>query len=256
VVIVYRLNELKIALPAGASVIKSPEAAAIADAALVLAEAERKAKEIIADAQKRRVEEKKRGYREGLAKAAAESAARLLDEEAVLSASLGAIDEQLAGIVVACMRKIVGDFDGKQLAQAYITNAVRQMRRQKRIRLSVSSEHYRNIKDHIGSLAAEFAEIELIDVVENSRLSGTQFIMESEIGRIDGSIEKNLDELQLQLPAVLAGFVERLRLEPLDDVDADLSPAETAAMPPKANPAARLDAAELTTEQPGAELSP
>jgi type III secretion protein L len=207
----YRLKELGFRIPVGGQIIKAAEAESLSVSTLLVEEAEKKAAGIVEKAEQHYEEEKARGYREGLANAAMEAVNRLLDEEAVLETSLVSIDEDLADIVLACVRKIIGKFDDHALARAYIGNAVRQMRRQKRIRLSISSEQYGNIKEHIAAMAADFTEIDSIDVVESLSLTGTQFIMESEIGRIDGSVAENLDDLGAQLKTAMQNYLVKIR---------------------------------------------
>lgn len=218
-VTLYRLKDLHIRLPAGAHVIKAEAANSLAGSTALLDEAERKAAQIVEEAQRHYEQEKIRGYREGAAQASMEAVTRLLEEEAKLESCLAAINEDLADIVIACVRKIIDRFDDRDLARAYIRTAVRKMCRQRRIRLSVSAEQYPIIRDQVESLAGEFTEIEAIDVVENVSLTGTQFILESEIGRIEGSVEDNLEQLGFHLPSTLTNYVARLRNR--DDAQSD-----------------------------------
>lgn len=222
----YRIKELDARIPAGGHVIKAATASGLSGATQLLAEAEDRAAEIVETARDHYEQEKIRGYRDGYNQALLEAVERLLEEEAVLETRLATIDAELADIALACVRKLIGEMADRDLARAYISNAIRQMRRQKRIRLGVSTQQYENIKNAIGGISAELAEIELIDVVENPLLEGTQFIMESEIGRIDGSVEQNLAELGEHLAATLKNRVARLRSDLRREPAADRSESE------------------------------
>lgn len=207
----YRLKELDIRIPAGCHVIKASQADVLTEASGILAEAEHKAEEIVAAARERYEEERKRGYEDGLAEARREAVARLLQEQATLDSCLASLGEALADVVGACVRKVIGSIGDQELARAFISNAIRQMRRQKRIRLGVSPAHYPSICGQIESIRLRFPEIELIDVSENHEIDDLSFVLESEIGRIEGSIEKSLQGIEDQLHAAIRQHVSEQR---------------------------------------------
>jgi type III secretion protein L len=199
----YRLKELDIRIPARGHVIKAATTGLVAEASGILADAEERGAGIIAAAEARYEEERARGYRDGLDRAAAEAVGRLLDEQATLERSLAGLEAELAAVVVACVGRLIGTAADGDLARAYIVNALRRMRRQKRVRLTLSTAQYRGFRDRIDAITAEFPEIELIDVSENPALEDTRFVMESEIGRIEGSVERSLGQIEDQLLAAL-----------------------------------------------------
>ena len=221
----YRLKDLDIRIPARGHVIKAAAADLLDEASHIIADAESRSAEIVAAANARYEEERERGYRDGLERAEGETVARLLEEQAVLDRCLAAIDGELASIAMACVRQLIGVYGDSELAQTYIANAIRRMRRQKRIRLGVSSRHYQAIRDNVDAVLRDFPEIELIDVSENPALGDLQFVLESEVGRIEGSVERGLSDIEERLRAVLRQHIGQLGAE------ASEPPAEGEAAP-------------------------
>lgn len=207
----YRLKELDLRLPASQRVVKAAEAQALIEADGILEAAKKKAADIVKTARRHHKEEKKRGYEEGLALASSEAIDRLLEETASLEDGLANVNQSLCEVVIACLRNILGEIGDRKLVRTYIANAIRQMRRQKRIRLSVSPDHFADISEHMSSITSKFVEIEMIDVVENPKLTGTHFVMESEIGRITGSIEQSIDDLKESLAVAIGKYAVRLK---------------------------------------------
>src|SRR5690606_24645054 len=127
------------------------------------------------------------------------AAGRLLNEQAALDSSLAGIGGELAGVVTACIRTLIGGGGEAELARAYIANALRRMRQQKRVRLRVSPDRYAFIRDAVRSIVRDFPESELIDGTEDRMIESLGCGKESESGRNEGSVERNLREIEERL---------------------------------------------------------
>lgn len=198
-----RLRVLDVRLPEHGHVIKAAQAGLLEQASDIIAEAEKRAAEILVAAQERYHEEERRGYEAGEARAEREAVARLLEEQAVLDSGLASLVEELTRLVGDCLRQMVGAIGQTELISGFITHAIRSMRRQKRIRLSVSPGRLSQIREHVERVTAEFPEIELIDVQENTALDDLRFLLEAESGRIEGSVETSLAEMENLLLAAI-----------------------------------------------------
>lgn len=192
----YRLKELGYRLPAGTQILSKEEFAPIAQATALLADAEARAAAIVAESEAAYQRECARGYEDGMAKARLEAAERLLEESGILDAKLREIERDLAQVVTTCVRKLVDTFDDITRAEATVRGALKQMRREKKAELRVSSEQLAHFRAAIGDIIKDFPEVELVDVIEDTSLVAPQVILETSIGRVEGDFGRRLAELE------------------------------------------------------------
>jgi type III secretion protein L len=192
----YRLSNLGFRLAAGAHVLKRDDFTAIEEATSLLADAEEKAAAIVREAEEAYEREKLRGYQDGLAEAGIESVERLLTESHVLDQNLARIERDLSRLVAASVRKLIEGFDDEIRAEAVVTAALKQMRREKRAELRVPIALYEHFRTRIGAITKEFPEIDLVDVVEDPSLAARQIVVETSIGRVDVDLSQRLDDLE------------------------------------------------------------
>lgn len=200
----YRLKELGYALAPGTHVIPPEVFEPVAAATTLLSDAEARAAEIVAEAETAYARRSDEGYADGLARAGLEAVERLLRESAVLDAGLKAVEAEMARIVAASVRKLVEGFDDHARAQAVVRGALRQMRREKRSELRVSSAQFPAFKANVAAIIADFPEVELVDVVEDTALTGAQVVLESSIGRVEAEFGASLADLE----AIIRGVAE------------------------------------------------
>ncbi len=192
----YQLKELGFRLEAGIHLLPRRMVGAMDEASALVEAARRQATEIVADAEQAFAREKARGYEEGRAQAGREAAARLLDENALLDLRLREIEDELAGIVIACVRKLVQGFGDDEQAASLVRAALVQMRREKRAELRVAPAQYAAMREGIGRIVADFPEVELVDVVEDATLSPPRIVLETAIGRVEGDLGRDLEALE------------------------------------------------------------
>jgi type III secretion protein L len=195
----YRLSELGHRLPSGAHVIKAAEVEPIAAATRLLVDAEAEAARIRDAARVAYQEEKIRGYEEGLEQARIAAVGRLLSETRTLDEALARSQGELTKLVVHAVRKLIDGFSDIERAEAVVRGALKQMRKEKRIQLYVSSAHHAHFRDRIAGIIASLPEIDLVDVIEDSALEPPRVIVESSIGRVDGHFAERLEELEALL---------------------------------------------------------
>jgi type III secretion protein L len=192
----YRLNDFGFRLAAGAHVVPKADFTAIEEANALVAEAEARARAILAEAEAVYASEKQRGYDDGLKLAAAEAVERLLEENRVLEKGLTDLESDLTRLVTASVRKLIDGFDDAAKVEAVVRYALKQMRREKRAEIRVPSALYEHFRARVATITAEFPEVELIDVVEDPALARSQVIVETSIGRVDADLGGRLDELE------------------------------------------------------------
>lgn len=200
----YRLRELGFRLPSGAQILSKEQFDPVDCAAALIAEAEAKAARIVEVAREEFVREQIRGYEEGRTRARLEAVQWLLGEEHLLEQRLAEIEKQIASIVIVSVRRLIEGFDDRAKAESMVRAALRQMRREKRAELRVSTEQLVDLKASIGSIIRDFPEVELVDVVEDSSLCAPQIILETKIGRVEGDLGRSLERLEATVREMLA----------------------------------------------------
>jgi type III secretion protein L len=118
------------------------------------------------------------------------------------------VERDLAAVVAASVRKLIDTFDDATRAEAVVRGALRQMRREKKAELRVSTEQLAHFRDAIGAIIKEFPEVELVDVIEDTSLTAPQVVLETSIGRVEGDFGQRLKELDEILRTAASQRVE------------------------------------------------
>lgn len=210
---IYRLDTFGFKLASGAYVLKAADLARLAEAEGIIVAAEARAREIIASAEDVFKSEAERGFQKGLTDAQFAAVDRLIAESGALDRALADLQQDLNAIVAASVRKLIDGFDDQAKVEAVVKNALKQMRREKRLQVRVSPSQSGRLKAAANAIKEEFPEIELIDVVEDSTLDAPRIIVESAVGRIDGNIGDRLDDLD----ALIRGAARRVAAEAAEE---------------------------------------
>jgi type III secretion protein L len=191
----FALKELGFQLAAGSHVLKAGAVAPLDASEQLIEAARQRAAAIVAKAEEAYRREHRRGFEEGTVAAGLAAVKRLLGESQVLDEAIHRLEHDLAGVVMACVRKLIEDYDERAKAEAILHGALKQMRRERRPVLRVSSTQYEHFRAKVAEIAANYPEVEFIDVVEDPTLVAPQIIVESSIGRVDGNLGQRLEEL-------------------------------------------------------------
>jgi len=194
----YRLKDLGASL-AGGRIIPAERFAALEEADGLVVAAEKRASEIVAAAVELQETEKRRGYEEGLKSAQLDAVSRLLAERREFDRSLADAEREIAALVVSCVRKVMSEFSDLERVRSIVGGALARMRREKRVELRAAERISSQLRSAVATLKSEFPEIELIDVVDDSALAGDQVVIETAIGRVDGSFGARLDALEARI---------------------------------------------------------
>ncbi len=201
---IYLLKDLDHKLAQGTAVIKRDDFSKVEHANELVRNAEIRAAEIIADAERHFQSEKKRGFTEGMEQSNRDAFERLLNEQLALDKKLSIIEGSLSSLVNACVRKLISTFSNTELAEATTRNALGKMRRENRVQLRVPIDLVAGFKKRVDVIVQDFPEIELIEVLEDSSLVSPNVILESSIGRIDCNFDNKLEDLEILLTRITA----------------------------------------------------
>jgi type III secretion protein L len=195
----YRLKDMHLQLGAGTRIIKRAEMAELEEATDVLAAARQKAAEIVAEAERLREVERRRGYEEGLKTAETEAFERLIREQALLDDALERSRAEITDLVLGCARSIVQHFDPVDVAVSMTRSALGRMRREKRCQLFAPASIAADIQSRVAAILADFPEIELVDVVEDASLTAPDVVLVSALGRVSCSLDDAIAALEAAL---------------------------------------------------------
>jgi type III secretion protein L len=191
----YRLKNLDYTLASGAHIIPHEAFSAVEEANGLVEQAEAARDEILQAAQQSYHDERRRGYDEGQMEARLEAIAQLLYESHELDQCLLTIERDLTRLVSDCVRKLVGGFDDTARAEGLVRSALQQMRREKCAELRVPSHLHQYFRKSMASVLKEFPEVQLVDVVEDSALEADYIVLETSIGRVEGSVTQRLEDV-------------------------------------------------------------
>lgn len=191
----YRLNELDYRLAEGMQVLAPEVFAPVEEAVGLVEQARMHAAAIVQDAEKVREDERRKGFEQGLLEGRLQAVEQFLHQSADIDSRLGALEQELAGIVSGCVRQIIDGFDATSQAEAMVRGALKQMRREKKAELRVSPEQHAHFRKAVDGILADFPGYELIEVVEDTTLSAPQVVVETSIGRVEGDLGTRLADL-------------------------------------------------------------
>lgn len=202
---IYVIKEFGGRVSRGTKIIKAEEFQFVEEASSLIEQAKVQAKEIVAQARLHYEEEKQRGYRDGFREAQKEALQRLIREHKRVDDFLRGIADDLVSVVVTSVRRLIGHLDEETLVESLSKLVLSQMRREKSIELHVPPRHSRAIKKKIKAILAEFPGVDLIDVVDDPALEGSNVIAKSQIGCVEGFLEDYLPVLEESLAIAFKG---------------------------------------------------
>ena len=183
-------------------IIKAAEHGQLLRAKEVLAQAEREAQRIVADAEEVRAEAKRQGYRDGLQEGQRQAAAQMLETVAGAVDYLAGLEHQLAGVVLTAVEKIVRGFDDETLALAAVGNALKLLGQGQRIKLKASPQTAARLAER---LPAEFPKANFVAVIPDPQLGDGDCVLESEVGIVNASVDCQLEAIRRFIDDKLGG---------------------------------------------------
>jgi type III secretion protein L len=189
-------------------VIKAAEVTAVRDARTLLDEAAAEADRIREAARAAYVEEKQRGYQDGLAEGHDKFAAELLELTAQGSRLISEFESELPEIVMSALRQILGGYDDTELVIQTVKQAMRMFRNQTDVTLRVPPDRLEDVTARIDEMRRDSgASSTYVNVVADRRLGPGGCVLESEFGSVDASIEAQLAVLERAMRKDLASRV-------------------------------------------------
>lgn len=191
-------------LDISSKVIKAGDFLAFKDARHAVAEAERRAKEIVLSAQDAYRAERERGYREGDESARLEQSGNMVEIVSQTAQYYGRVEAEMVDLVLDAVRKVVSDFDDRARVSTVVRNCLDLVRSQKSLSLSVHPSQVDHVSGQLADLRRRFPAIAEIDVHPNAKIAPDACVVESAVGTVAASLAGQMDILRETLVGVFA----------------------------------------------------
>ena len=180
-------------------VIKADDATVVLDAQRTLEEARLRADEIVKSAEDAFQAEKQRGFLKGVQEARQKMAQDIASSALRTEQHYQSIKSQTIELVMAVVRKVLGDMDVRSLVVAQVTEALKSVKGGKRLTIKVNPTVAGTLRENLSRINIDAAERAIIEVETADHLAPDDLVLEGETGVVDAS-------MSVQLNAIEKGF--------------------------------------------------
>lgn len=184
-------------------VLEAHDVAVWHEAQATLAQAHEQALLIRTQAEQFYESEKARGYAEGLEQVELEQIDRMIDVAGKTVDYFAGMEQRVVKLVMQSVRRVIDDFSDEERVMAVVRSGLAVMRNQKQLTLRLSSEHVDQVRARANELLERFPGVGMLDIVADPRLKGDAAILESDIGVVQASIDKQLEALENSFQKIL-----------------------------------------------------
>lgn len=179
-------------LDSGVRVLKAGEYGAIVEAENLIAETRRRKEEILENAGKAAEELRREGYEAGLLEGKNEVAEQFFEAVSASVEQVASMEKSLVEVVVQSLRAILGSFDREELAEQVVGHALRLVRDEKKVLLRVAPDDAAMVEERLDGILRKYPGIVRVDVKPDPALTSGGCVMETELGVIDATLERQL----------------------------------------------------------------
>jgi type III secretion protein L len=204
---------LSVTPPPGVRVLKASDYLALREAEGILAEARLEAERIRAEASRDAAERVAAGHAEGLALGREEAAAYLLGTVEKGKAYLLENEARVVALVLAVLKKILGDMDEKDLVVRMVRSAMAVVSRQSNVKIVVAPDKVEVVKANLAGILRPYPAVTAVEVAGDPALKGERCILETRAGRVESSLEAQMKTVIKALTDTAPGRKDRLEKE-------------------------------------------
>jgi type III secretion protein L len=176
----------------GAQILKADEYAAFVESRDLLAAARTRVDALLQQAEAECEVFRREAVEQGLAEGKAEIAMQMLDTVASSVEQLAGMESSLVDIVMRSLRTILGKFDHDELVAQVVSHALRMVRDEKKVLLRVAVEDADAVTARIDGIVRQYPGMGRVDIAPDAALTPGQCVLETEIGVVDASLERQL----------------------------------------------------------------
>jgi type III secretion protein L len=174
-------------------VLKEAEYAALLDASQLVEAARKEARRIVAQAEKQAEEHRRKGHEEGVQRAKAEYAQRLVSEAVASERQLRALRSSMAGMVVKAVGQFIADADPAELFEAALLRVDTLIRSEPFINIRVSPAQEPMLRVVLTKLHREAQWTMSIAVQPDASLPDGGCVVQTSSGTLDIGVDAQLD---------------------------------------------------------------
>ncbi|MDR3078071.1 MAG: HrpE/YscL family type III secretion apparatus protein [Planctomycetota bacterium] len=179
-----------------ARVLKAAEYANLVEAGEILSQARERARELLEKAGIEADELRKKGHEEGFQEGKAEVAEQLFEAMTASVEQLAAMEKSLVEVAVRSVRVILGSFDREDLAVQAVGHALRLVRDEKRVLLRVAAADADTVRRRLEEITLRYPGMGRVDVASDASLSPGGCVMETDVGVIDATLDRQLSIIE------------------------------------------------------------
>ena len=174
-------------------VLKEAEYAALLDASQLVEVARKEARRIVAQAEKQAEEHRRKGHEEGVQRAKAEYAQRLVSEAVASERQLRALRSSMAGMVVKAVGQFIADADPAELFEAALLRVDTLIRSEPFINIRVSPAQEPMLRTVLTKLHREAQWTMSIAVQPDASLPDGGCVVQTSSGTLDIGVDAQLE---------------------------------------------------------------
>jgi type III secretion protein L len=151
----------------------------------LLKKAEEEAERVKLQAKEAFEQEKKLGYAQGLEDGRLELSEQMMDTVTKALDYLESLEGDMVTLVKEAIKKILGGLPDQEVITGVVRKALSLAQSQRRVILRVSNQDKPFVQEKLAEFMRDYASIEFVDLVGDSRLNPGDCLLESELGVID-----------------------------------------------------------------------
>lgn len=187
-------------------IVKAEEYAAVINADEILENAKQSAKKIvyqanmqsemiINEAKKCYEEEKIKGRNDGFAEGEKKIITTLFSIVENSVQYLEGIEKSIVRVIRNALDKILGEMEEEKLIVSIVSNAIKDIKGSKSVKIRVSPEQSVFVKANIEKFLEKNCNLKFLDILADSNLKQNQCIIETDTGIMDASLNVQLDNI-------------------------------------------------------------
>lgn len=177
-------------------VLKAADYARFVEADRIIEETRRQSDEILAESRRDAEERLRQGYADGLRQGKDEVAEQLFKVVSASVEQVAGMESTLVNVVMQSLRTILGSFDREEVVAKVVGHALKLVRDEKRVLLRVSPADAPLVEARLGDIMRQYPEIVRVDVQPDRTVADGGCIMETDLGVIDATLERQLSLIE------------------------------------------------------------
>lgn len=187
------------------AVIPREQFSAMLSAQDLVAEAERYAKTLHAQADSELAAVRARGHAQGLEEARSEFAASVVEATARIESAYIGLEARIVNTVMDALQRILEQTGDAERMRSMIRRALAAVEHDKPVRLQVAAADFEAAQRELVALRTEFPRVDVIELQKNPQAAPGTCVLESEYGRVDASLDTQLAAVRLGLIKAFVG---------------------------------------------------